>query len=97
VKIYRKTLLLVALALLAACGDGLDRRYLDVSLNQPLELPPDLSEFESESSFDLPDTIASDGQTDAGKVPVLAKVDSRSTRCSCRVVPTSIGSVSMER
>jgi len=76
VKIYRKTLLLVALALLAACGDGLDRRYLDVSLNQPLELPPDLSEFESESSFDLPDTIASDGQTDAGKVPVLAKVDS---------------------
>ena len=75
-KFYRKTLLLVALALLVACGGGLDKRYLDVSLNQPLELPPDLSEFESESSFELPDTIASDGLTDAGKVPVLANVDS---------------------
>jgi len=76
VKFYRKTLLLVALALLAACGGGLDKRYLDVSINQPLELPPDLSEFETDSSFDLPDSIAGDGQTEAGKVPVLAKVDS---------------------
>ncbi|MCP4765582.1 MAG: outer membrane protein assembly factor BamC [Gammaproteobacteria bacterium] len=74
-KFYRKTLLMVALALLAACESGLDKRYLDVSLNQPLELPPDLSEFETESSFDLPGTIAGDGQTGAGKVPVLARVD----------------------
>ena len=73
---YRKTLLLVALALLVACGGGLDTRYLDTSMNKPLELPPDLSEFETESSFDLPNTIANDGQTEAGKVPVLAKVDS---------------------
>jgi len=76
VKFYRKTLLLVALTLLAACGGGLDKRYLDVSINQPLELPPDLSEFETDSSFDLPDSIAGDGQSEAGKVPVLAKVDS---------------------
>ena len=75
-KFYRKTLLLVALTLLAACGGGLDKRYLDTSMNQPLELPPDLSEFETESSFDLPSTIAKDGQSEAGKVPVLAKVDS---------------------
>jgi outer membrane protein assembly factor BamC len=76
VKLYRKILLLAALALLAACESGLDRRYLDVSLGQPLELPPDLSEFESESSFDLPASFQGDGQAEAGKVPVLAKVDS---------------------
>jgi outer membrane protein assembly factor BamC len=76
VRFYRKTLLLVALALLVACESGLDQRYLDVSLGQPLELPPDLSEFESESNFDLPDSIGGDGVTDGKTVPVLAKVDS---------------------
>jgi len=76
VKFYRNTLLLIVLALLAACEGGLDKRYLDVSMNQPLELPPDLSEYESDSSFDLPDSIAGDGQTEEGKVPVLARVDS---------------------
>ena len=75
-RFYRKTLLLVALALLVACESGLDQRYLDVSLGQPLELPPDLSEFESESNFDLPDSIGGDGVTDGKTVPVLAKVDS---------------------
>ncbi|MCP4334117.1 MAG: hypothetical protein GY785_15785, partial [Gammaproteobacteria bacterium] len=62
-KFYRKTLLLVVLALLTACESGLDKRYLDVSLDQPLELPPDLSQFESESSFELPKAFGGDGQT----------------------------------
>ncbi|MCP4331098.1 MAG: outer membrane protein assembly factor BamC [Gammaproteobacteria bacterium] len=75
-KFHRKALLMVALVLLAACGGGLDKRYLDVTMNKPLELPPDLSEFETRSSFDLPGTIAGEGQAEAGKVPVLAKVDS---------------------
>ena len=76
-KIRKNTLLLTVLVLLAACGgDSLDRRYLDTSLGQPLELPPDLSEFESDSSFDLPQAFGSDGQTDGSKVPVLATVDS---------------------
>ena len=62
---------------LAACkGDSLDRRYLDVSLGQPLELPPDLSEFESDSSFDLPQASGSGGQTGGKRAPVLATVDS---------------------
>jgi len=76
VRLYRKILLLVALALLAACGGGLDQRYLDVSLGQPLELPPDLSEFESDSSFELPKAFGGDGETEGNVVPVLADVDS---------------------
>jgi len=75
VKIKHHILSLVVLVMLAACSDSLDRRYLDVSLGQPLELPPDLSEFENESSFDLPEAFGSEGQ-DEDKVPVLATVDS---------------------
>jgi outer membrane protein assembly factor BamC len=76
VKFGRLTLLLVLLALLAGCESGLDQRYLDVSLGKALELPPDLAEFESDSSFDLPDTIEGDSGADGKTVPVLARVDS---------------------
>jgi len=73
----KNTLLVAVLVLLAGCGgDSLDRRYLDVSLGQPLDLPPDLSEFESDSGFELPQAFGGDGQTDGNKVPVLATVDS---------------------
>ena len=62
--------------MLAACESDLDRRYLDTSLGKPLELPPDLSEFESESGFELPGSIQGSGAVDEDGVPVLAKVDS---------------------
>ena len=75
VRFFLRITLLASLAILAACESDLDRRYLDTSLGKPLELPPDLSEFETESSFDLPDTIKGAGNLDENGVPVLAKVD----------------------
>ena len=68
---------LLLAALLAACeGLGTDKRYLDASLGRDLELPPDLSENEEGSSFELPSGFS--GQTGAptDRVPVLAKVES---------------------
>jgi len=67
---------LLLAALLVACNTGADNRYLDVSLGSNLELPPDLSEFEEESDFELPVGISGAESTAKGKVPVLARVDS---------------------
>ena len=39
-------------------------------------MPPDLSRFEGESSFDLPEGITGDSESAAEKVPVLARVES---------------------
>ncbi len=70
----------IALALLvfvlAACQGGLDQRYLDASLGQKLELPPDLSADETESRFELPGNFSGDDPDQRDRVPVLAKVDS---------------------
>ena len=62
--------------LLAACESSLDRRYLDTSLGKPLELPPDLAQFEVESGFDLPGGYDSDDASDGIRRQVLANVDS---------------------
>jgi outer membrane protein assembly factor BamC len=70
------TLLILALALIACQGSSTGQRYLDVSLGQPLEVPPDLAKFEEKSSFDLPGGFVGDDKTVRDKVPVLAKVDS---------------------
>lgn len=67
--------LLLAL-LIAGCSSDLDRRYLDASVGERLELPPDLIESEQGSSFILPDTISDDGGQGRGQRPVLAKVES---------------------
>ena len=67
---------LLVLLLLAGCESSLDRRYLDTSLGKPLELPPDLSKYEVESSFDLPGAFAGDDPNVRNKVPVLARVES---------------------
>ena len=64
------------LLLVAACEPSIDRRYLESSLGKPLELPPDLSGFETESSFDLPGSFSGSDPSVRNKVPVLAKVDS---------------------
>jgi outer membrane protein assembly factor BamC len=69
------TLLLVTIVV-TACSSDSDRRYLDTTLGQPLEIPPDLSRFEAESNFDLPNGFAGDGTQSGDKVPVLAKIDS---------------------
>ncbi len=70
----------IALALLvfalAACQSGSDQRYLDASLGQKLELPPDLSLDDAESRFELPANFAGDDPNQRNRVPVLAKVDS---------------------
>ena len=62
---------------LTACGSsGSDRHYRDATLGKPLEMPPDLSKFEGESSFDLPEGITGDSESASEKVPVLARVES---------------------
>ncbi|MDC1288198.1 outer membrane protein assembly factor BamC [Gammaproteobacteria bacterium] len=68
-------LLILILTLIACEGSNTGQRYLDVSLGQPLEVPPDLARFEAESTFDLPQGFSGDDQAVRDKVPVLAKVD----------------------
>ncbi len=60
---------------LAACEKSLDRRYLDATTGRNLELPPDLAQFEVESSFELPASFSGDDPNERNKVPVLAKVE----------------------
>jgi len=74
--VVRAAASLLLAILLTACANELDRRYLDASLNQKLELPPDMIESGDTSNFELPATLSGDDQTAPGKVPVLAKVDS---------------------
>ena len=68
------TVMLLALA--TGCGSSLDIRYLDASLGQPLELPPDLTISDSESEFELPTAFNGDDASDRDKIPVLAMIDS---------------------
>ena len=68
-------LLILVLTLIACETSDTGDRYLDVSLGQPLEVPPDLAKYETESNFDLPGGFAGDDETVRDKVPVLAKVD----------------------
>lgn len=75
-KFIRAASFLLLAALLVACNTGTDRRYLEVSLGSNLELPPDLSEVEEESKFELPVGFSGAGSTAKDKVPVLARVDS---------------------
>ncbi len=70
------TLLLLVAASLTAC-QSTDKRYLDASLGTNLELPPDLSEFEIQSEFELPTTFSgTDAETARDKIPVLVRVES---------------------
>jgi outer membrane protein assembly factor BamC len=68
-------LLILALTLIACEASNTGQRYLDVSLGRPLEVPPDLAKFETESNFDLPEGFSGDDKEVRDKVPVLAKVD----------------------
>ena len=70
------SVLLLAVLLAACQGMGADRRYLDASLGRDLELPPDLSENEEGSSFELPAGFSGNTGEPTDKVPVLARVDS---------------------
>lgn len=67
--------LILLAASLGGCSSGLDTRYVDASLDAPLELPPDLIGSERESAFDLPGSIMVDEQTREGGRPVLARVE----------------------
>jgi outer membrane protein assembly factor BamC len=75
-KFIRAASFLLLAAMLVACNTGTDRRYLDASLGSNLELPPDLSELEEESKFELPVGFSGAESTAKDKVPVLARVDS---------------------
>ena len=68
--------LLILAALIAGCQSDLDQRYLDATLGERLELPPDLAEYEVESRFELPAGFSGDDPTARDKIPVLANVDS---------------------
>jgi len=63
-------------ALVSACAKDLDRRYLDASLGENLELPPDLTREETLSSFELPENISGEDPSVRNRVPVLARVES---------------------
>ncbi|MBT8433888.1 MAG: outer membrane protein assembly factor BamC [Gammaproteobacteria bacterium] len=75
-KFIRIASILLPVALLVACNSGADRRYLDASMDRSLELPPDLSEFDEESKFELPAGISGAESSAKNKVPVLARVNS---------------------
>ncbi len=73
---WQTAALILVAATLSACESGLDRRYLDASLEGNLELPPDLATFEVESRFELPEAFSGDNPDDRDSIPVLARVES---------------------
>ena len=75
-KLRAAAALLLATAGFAGCQSDLDMRYLDASVGERLELPPDLIEYEAESSFELPEGFSGDDESVRNKVPVLARVES---------------------
>ena len=75
-KIIRAAVAVLLASLLTSCGGSLDRRYLDATLTERLELPPDLVDTREESNFELPSTISGDGEIGRGQIPVVAKVES---------------------
>ncbi len=68
--------LLLLIAAFTGCQSDLDMRYLDASVGDQLELPPDLIEYEAASSFELPAGFSGDDASVRDKVPVLARVKS---------------------
>ncbi|MDH3536999.1 MAG: outer membrane protein assembly factor BamC, partial [Gammaproteobacteria bacterium] len=68
--------LLILAALITGCQSGIDQRYLEATLEKPLELPPDLIEVDAQSRFELPAGISGDDVNVRDKIPVLANVDS---------------------
>ena len=68
--------LLLLTAVFTGCQSDLDMRYLDASVGDQLELPPDLIEYEAVSSFELPEAFSGDDESVRDRVPVLAKVES---------------------
>ncbi len=75
-KLFKINISLLLTSLLVACSSGSDLRYLDSAVGENLALPPDLSRYELESSFDLPKEFSGDDESVRNKVPVLAKVKS---------------------
>ncbi|MCP4982142.1 MAG: outer membrane protein assembly factor BamC [Gammaproteobacteria bacterium] len=74
--------LVLFVALLSACSSGQDKRYLNTGTAESLELPPDLTEFDVRSKFDLPTVFSGDDESVRDRVPVLAKMDSVKLRGS---------------
>ncbi len=72
----RAAICLLLAALVSACASDLDKRYLDSSLGENLELPPDLTRVEARSSFELPSNISGEDPGVRNRVPVLARVES---------------------
>jgi outer membrane protein assembly factor BamC len=72
----RGAALCITAALFTGCQSDLDTRYLDASVGGRLELPPDLTEYEAESSFALPEVFAGDDASVRNRIPVLAQVES---------------------
>ena len=71
------TLALLASALLIiGCNTGPDLRYLDASVGDDLELPPDLIRSETESKFELPEVFSGEDESARDQIPVLANVES---------------------
>lgn len=75
-KFHAAVVLLLLTAVFAGCQSDLDTRYLDASVGDRLELPPDLIEYEAVSSFELPEAFSGDDESVRDRIPVLARVES---------------------
>jgi outer membrane protein assembly factor BamC len=75
-KFHAAVVLLLLTAVFAGCQSDLDTRYLDASVGDRLELPPDLIEYEAVSSFELPEAFSGDDKSVRDRIPVLARVES---------------------
>ena len=69
-------LVMIFTSALAACGAVPTNATWMQVWNLAWSCPPDLSEVEAESRFELPEVFAGDDSSARNKVPVLAKVDS---------------------
>ena len=78
-KIITRALLLLTAISLVGCGSASsDLEYLDSRVVRDLELPPDLTQVDINTDFDLPAVFSGDSSDPESrqKIPVLAKVDS---------------------
>jgi outer membrane protein assembly factor BamC len=77
-KLKATILVVLTTASLIACSSSSDLDYFDSQVLPDLEVPPDLTQLDTDQSFALPTAISSSGNSagESSKIPVLANVDS---------------------
>jgi outer membrane protein assembly factor BamC len=77
-KLKATILLVLTTASLIACSSSSNLDYFDSKVLPDLEIPPDLTQVDTDDSFELPTAISSGGNSagDSSKILVLANVES---------------------